>query len=165
VRIAGEAVVTVEGGMLTAAAGDAFSLTGGPASITLRGGAWINAATGVLCRATGAAQATIHLEGETIAGDVLVADQSAASLALTGGTALTGAIRGASLTLDGTSRWVLTADSTLRGFSDPAGISGSTITNVVGQGFVVTYDPSLAENAALGGLVYTLVGGGTLTPR
>lgn len=58
----------------------------------------------------------------------------------------------------------MTADSYLTSLTDTAGISGTTITNIVGNGHTVLCDASAAANSALGGRTYTLVGGGTLTP-
>ncbi len=43
--------------------------------------------------------------------------------------------------------------------------SGTTITSIVGNGHTVTYDSSLAANSYLGGKTYTLVNGGTLSPK
>jgi hypothetical protein len=46
------------------------------------------------------------------------------------------------LTLDGSSTWVVTADSYLTSLVDTAGISRTTITNITGNGHTVFYDPS-----------------------
>jgi hypothetical protein len=47
--------------------------------------------------------------------------------------------------------------------SDSAGISGSTITNTIGNGNTVYDDTS--SNASLNGATNRLVNGGALTPR
>lgn len=47
-------------------------------------------------------------------------------------------------------------------FTDPGGISGTQITNVIGNGNTVTYDKS--KNPGLNGLTYTLQNGGKLVP-
>ncbi len=78
---------------------------------------------------------------------------------------LTGRIGTAALTIDGSSVWRVTGDSTLSTFVDGAGISGSKITNVIGSGHTVTYNAALARNKALGGKIYKLVGGGELKPK
>lgn len=59
----------------------------------------------------------------------------------------------------------MTGNSTLTSLTDPDGISGDSITNIIGNGFTVTYDGNLTENSELGGKVYTLANGGTLTPK
>ena len=46
-----------------------------------------------------------------------------------------------------------------------ATIVGSAITNIVGNGFSVTYDATQSANSALAGKTYTLRNGGTLTPQ
>lgn len=68
------------------------------------------------------------------------------------------------LTLDASSTWELTADSYLSSLSDAAGISGSSITNIIGNGHNVYYDASLATNSQLAGKTYALVNGGELIP-
>jgi len=59
----------------------------------------------------------------------------------------------------------VTADSVLTGLIDVSGISGTSITNIIGNGHDVTYDAGLAANSALGGKTYTLVDGGHLLPK
>ena len=66
------------------------------------------------------------------------------------------------LTLDASSTWTVTADSYLTCLSDPDGISGTTITNITGNGHTVYYDAGACP--ALGGQTFTLSGGGTLQP-
>jgi hypothetical protein len=67
-----------------------------------------------------------------------------------------------SLTLDASSRWIVTADSYVTSLSDTAGISVATMSNVDGNGHTVYYDS--ASSPALGEKTYMLNGGGTLTP-
>lgn len=66
------------------------------------------------------------------------------------------------LTLDATSTWNVSRNCHVESFIDPAGISGSNVTNVTGNGHTVTYNP--AKNPVLGGLTYHLAGGGLLAP-
>ena len=68
-----------------------------------------------------------------------------------------------SITLDASSRWTVTGDSHVTTLSDSAGISGTTVKNVVGNGHTVYYDSS--ANPGLGAKTYTLSGGGTLVPE
>jgi len=94
------------------------------------------------------------------------ADQvSTVKLSLTTGSTLKGAVNAAntaksvSVTLDATSTRTLTGDSHVTSLAG-AKISGSTVTNVVGNGHKLTYDAS----NYLAGTTYTLAGGGTLSP-
>ncbi|MDR3745813.1 MAG: hypothetical protein P4K80_06750 [Acidobacteriaceae bacterium] len=56
----------------------------------------------------------------------------------------------------------MTGTSYLTTLSDVAGISGTTVSNIVGNGYTVYYESS--NNSSLGGLTYTLSGGGYLKP-
>lgn len=69
--------------------------------------------------------------------------------------------KSATLTLDSGSTWNITAASHLSCLNG-AVISGTNITNLVGNGFTVTYDANSCP--ALNGQTYTLSGGGTLQP-
>jgi hypothetical protein len=103
-----------------------------------------------------------------LSGAVNADEISTVSLTLQNGSTLNGAIdsankaKQASLTLDASSTWTLTADSYLTVLSDEKGISGSAVTNITGNGHTLYYDPSL--NAYLNGKTYGLNGGGTLKP-
>ena len=80
-------------------------------------------------------------------------------------TTLTGRINVAALSIDSTSSWTLTGNSILTTLIDPSGISGLLVTNITGNGYSVHYDSSLTGNEYLGGLTYSLVNGGVLTPE
>ncbi len=58
----------------------------------------------------------------------------------------------------------MTGDSRLTSLDDETGMSGTTITNITGNGHTVTYDATLAADAWLNGATHTLAGGGRLTP-
>jgi hypothetical protein len=104
-------------------------------------------------------------DDQELVGDVLTDDISSANLTLKDGSSLAGTIDSAALTLDASCTWTVTGASTLASLSDAAGISGSSITNVVGNGHTVTYDADLSANSALGGKTYSLVNGGQLVPK
>jgi hypothetical protein len=59
---------------------------------------------------------------------------------------VTGLIKDAALTLDTASKWNVTGDSLLTGLTNPGGVSGTTITNIYGNGHAVRYDASLAAH-------------------
>ena len=103
-------------------------------------------------------------DGETLIGNVVTDATSTAATTLSGGSTLTGTIDKSALTLDSSSTWKVTGNSVLTTVSDTGGIAGGSITNIVGNGHTVTYDPSLAANSALGGKTYSLAGGGELVP-
>ena len=108
---------------------------------------------------------TLNADGETLTGNLVTDNISSISAVLRNGSTLTGSINTAALDVDSTSTWAVTGDSALTSLSDSTGISGSSISNIVGNGHTVTYDSSLAANSALGGKVYALANGGQLKPR
>ena len=166
---------TMTGGTLsnTAATGPLFYVTNSTAVITLKGVS-VAAASGVLVKAatgnwgtSGSNGGTVVFtaDGETLTGDLLSDSSSSIAATLRNGTALTGKINSAALTLDATSIWNVTGDSQLTSLSDASGISGTTISNIHGNGHTVTYDATLSANSALGGKTYSLSGGGQLVPK
>ncbi|MFN8597540.1 MAG: hypothetical protein U0559_15330 [Anaerolineae bacterium] len=174
-----DGIFTMTGGSLAymAANGPLFYVTNSTGIVTLKGVA-VTAASSVLARAegndrwgnSGANGGTLILaaDGQVLSGDVSADKISSIALTLQNGSALTAAVNSdnaaktASLTLDASSTWTVTADSYLSCLSDEGGISGTTITNINGKGHTVYYNPSAC--AALNGQTYTLNGGGTLKP-
>jgi hypothetical protein len=169
-------VFTDTGGSLTALAGPILYVTNTTATINLAG-VTLRGSSGVLLDAaagqwgssgSNGGQAIVNAACQTLSGSVDVDAISTAILNLTDGSSLSGTIDSAgtaksvTLSLDGTSRWTVTGTSYLTVLSDSAGISGSTVTNIVGNGHTVYYTSS--ANPSLGGETYTLAGGGTLTP-
>jgi len=171
---AGTGTFTMDGGSYTSTAGPAFFVTNTNARITLdsvkvtsNSDTLINAAGTTRWGTSGSNGGTVTFTAENTAltGSLVTDSISSIDATLKNGASLTGAINSAALTLDATSSWSVTADSELASLSDTDGISGTSITNINGNGHTVTYDASLAANRALGGKTYTLTNGGTLTPE
>jgi hypothetical protein len=171
---------SMAGGSLayTATDGPLFYVTNSTAVILLKG-VNLTAASRTLVKATtgnwgnsGSNGGTVLLtaDGQTLTGKLVADAISSLTLTLQNGSRLTGAVnadhtaKAANLTLDASSSWNVTADSYLSTFSDASGISGTTITNITGNGHTVYYDASLAANSSLGGKTYSLNGGGMLKP-
>ena len=165
---------TMTGGSLEAKAGPLFLVTNSTATILLKH-VTAKAASGVLVdaaaqqwgtRGSNGGTADLQAIGQTLTGDVVVDAISAASLTLSEGSAWTGAINAArtagttTVTLDASSTWTLTADSTVTTLKG-AVVAGTTVTNIVSHGHTIRYGPA---SPGLGGKTYTLAGGGTLTP-
>jgi len=175
-------VFIMTGGSLayTPTSGPLFYVTNTTGVITLKG-VKINAPSGVLVQAVGndrwgtkgsnGGTVVFTADGQTLTGNMVADSISSLTINLTNGSTLNGAInadkaaKAASLTLDATSTWTVTADSYLTSLSDASGISSSSITNITGNGHNVYYDASLAANSALGGKTYDLVNGGKLMPK
>jgi hypothetical protein len=169
----GTASFTMTGGSLSTTAGAAFYVTNTNAVIVLKDGATVTSSSSVLLSAeadkwgtTGSngGVVTLYADNETLDGDVRADDISSIAIVLMNGTTYSGAIDSAAVSLDATSTWNVSGDSIITILSDVSGISGSSITNIIGNGHTVYYDGSLSANSALGGLTYSLVNGGTLAP-
>jgi uncharacterized protein (TIGR03437 family) len=155
---------TISGGTLTATSGDAFYAQGASGAFVAKAGAVLKASSGNIVNSVTSGAAVFTADGETLTGNIVADSTSTTAATLQNGTALTGTVTNAALTIDSTSSWSVTANSTLTSFVDKSGISGSSITNVTGNGYTVYYNATLAANSYLGGLTYALVKGGVLTP-
>ncbi|MEO8564295.1 MAG: immunoglobulin domain-containing protein [bacterium] len=190
VRSSGGTIVVVDGSITTAAVGaSGLFATGTGTRVTMTRGsvtttgasspaigaslgaivdvarAKLRVGSATLISATDASTVTLLAEGDSLPGLVTADASSTVRLTLTKGATLSGAVQGASVSLDSTSTWNVTAPSAVTAFSDPLLVAGATVTNVIGNGFTVTYDSARPENAALGGRTYALTGGGSLAPR
>jgi hypothetical protein len=118
---------------------------------------------------THAAVGNLYLGGsKTYTGDVKADSYSKANVAIQTGATLEGSINNANtallatLTMDAASTWVLTANSYINGLITNPAISGTSVTNIKGNGYNVYYTAS--ANTALNSQTYSLVGGGSLMP-
>lgn len=175
-----EGSFTMTGGSLanSAATGPLFFVTNATGTITLHG-VEVSAGSGTLVQASATdrwgtsgsngGHAVLIADAQTLEGNLSADGISTLSVRLEQRSSLTGAInadgeaKAATLTLDASSSWVVTADSHLNTLSGAA-IDGDSVTNIVGNGHNVTYDATSAANAPLAGGTYHLVGGGTLHP-
>ncbi|WP_304018950.1 hypothetical protein [Methanospirillum hungatei] len=170
----GKGIFTMEGGTLNNRDGSLFFVTNTDALITLNG-VKINAGSGVLVNASATSRwgktgenggkVTFTAYNEILNGSFYTDEISSIAIKLLNNTELTGEIHTADLELDATSTWSLTGDSTITGLTDPDGISGNIITNIIGNGYTVTYNPDNEECSALEGKTYSLVNGGILLPK
>lgn len=167
----GAATVTIVGGKLISTEGDAFYVTGetgnaANATITISGGAVINAGSGNLVNMVSSGTATFSVDGTPLTGNIITTGTGGTvNTVLKNGASLTGKINTSGLVLDAASAWTLTANSNVTYIVNPAIVSGSTITNIIGNGFSVHYDASQTQNSYLQGKIYSLANGGFLTPN
>jgi hypothetical protein len=173
-----DGVFTMSGGSLayTDAGGPLFYVTNTTGNITLKG-VQVSASSGTLLKAEGndrwgtsganGGTANFTADAQTLSGNFTADAISSLNLTLINASTLTGAInpensaKAANLTLDASSTWTVTADSYLTCLTNPT-ISGTNISNIIGNGHTVYYDPGACP--ALSSMTYTLAGGGTLTP-
>jgi hypothetical protein len=174
-----EGTFSMTGGLLSDTATDSplFYVNNTTAIINLKGVS-VKAASGILVKAaagdwgnagSNSGTANLTADAQTLNGDFTADSISVLNLSLQNGSILSGAInaahtaQSASLSLDATSTWMVTSDSYLTSINGTA-ISGSSVTNITGNGHNVYYDASNSANSALNGESYSLVGGGSLQP-
>ena len=156
----------------TATTGPAIFVTNSTGIITLTGVTISNSSTQFIKAAAGSwgtsgsngGHVIFTADNETISGTIICDNISSIALTFQNGTNYTGLIDSASLTMDATSSWTLSGTSYIRVFSDASGISGTSITNITGNGYNIYYNPNLSGNSSLGSKTYSLVNGGYLLP-
>ena len=149
----GSSHFTMTGGKLTSNNGHVFHVTNTNAVITLSGVDIVNNdSDNVLLSVCddgwsgGSNIAALNADGQTLEGTILVGIDSTLTMSLADGSVYTGAISGSitngkgasvsssvgkvSVTLDSTSKWVLTADTYISSFSGPAA-------NVISNGYTL----------------------------
>jgi hypothetical protein len=136
----GNATIKLNGGSLTATAGDAFYVTGADgnaafATINVSGGAAISASNGNILNVDTSSAATFTASGETLTGNFIADSTSAITNSLQNGTTLTGCINAAKLlTIDSTSTWNATSNSVVTSLTNSGTINligNLTTTNVL----------------------------------
>ncbi len=155
---------TINGGSVTATAGDALLATGASAAFTVKGGATLSGSSGNLVNSINSGSATFLADGETLAGNLIADSTSILTATLQNNTKLAGVVTNGAIAIDATSAWTLSGNSVLTSLNDASGIVGLTVTNIVGNGYNVTYNASLSANSYLNGKTYGLAGGGYLLP-
>ena len=167
-----EGTFGMEGGSFSAAQGPLFFVNNTKGIVHLRN-VKLSATSGVLVNAAASrwgrsgsngGHVELTVENQVLTGDINVDKISSTIVALKNHSVLSGALHAASLVVDATSQWNVTADSTLTGLTDLEAISGDTIPNIHGNGHTVRYKPNLAANQWLGGKTWKLTEGGTLSP-
>jgi hypothetical protein len=164
------------GGSLRATSGPLFFVTNTSALIELSG-AKLAEPSGVLLDVaasrwgpTAANGGSVVLDAvrQSLSGSVEADRLSSVTLDLKTSSSLTGAVNTANtaksvtVVLDKSSTWTVTAGSHLTALEDAGAISHGEVTNIIGNGHTVYYDP--AANPDLDGRTYKLVDGGTLRP-
>ena len=169
---------TMTGGELsnTATKGPLFFVTNSTGVINLTGVA-VTANSGDLINAsasrwgnegTNGGTVILTADDQNLAGNITADTISSVELTLKNGSTLKSAInptnsaRAVKVTLDATSSWNVSANSYITILSNPDGISGTTVTNIKGNGFTVFYNS--ASCPELNGETYSLTEGGNLTP-
>jgi len=155
--------LVVNGGTMTATAGPAIYVENETAVITAENSAAFSASTNDIIASDDSSAVTFTATAETLTGNLVASTASTFAASLTSSTTLKGIVTNVALTIDATSKWNVTGNSVLTTLSDASGISGTTISNITGNGYTIYYKSSL--NSALGAKTFTLAGGGYLKPE
>jgi hypothetical protein len=173
-----EGTFNMSGGSLTLSGlnGPLFYVTNSTANILLKG-VNLSVASGNLIEAAAGdwgnqgkngGNVILTADSQTLTGNFRADAISTLQATLQNSSILTGAInaentaKSVKLTLDASSIWNVTADSSITCLNDADGVSGTSISNINGNGHTVTYVSSSCS--ALNGVTYTLSGSGTLQP-
>jgi len=163
----GKAIIT--GGSLHSTTSAAILVREANAAITVQHGTVITSGTGIIVEAKSsdktASKVSFMANDNALKGAFISDANSSIEITLANGSTLKGTIKSAALSLDVSSTWTVAEDSVLTVLDDKAGISGTTITNIIGNGHNVYYAKDLDANSTLGGLTYSLVNGGRLIPQ
>jgi hypothetical protein len=160
----------------TASKGPLFFVTNSTGVINLSN-VTVTAASGELINAgvnrwgnegTNGGTVILTADSQNLAGSITADKLSSVELTLKNGSTLKSAVNPTNsaktmkLTLDATSSWNVTANSYISTISDPDSITGTTVTNIKGNGFTVYYNTATCPE--LGGKTYSLSEGGSLVP-
>lgn len=105
-------------------------------------------------------------DAETLSGKVICDKISSVSIALKNNTTFTGSINTdnklakVTISLDSTSKWIVTSDSYVIALTD----SDSSLTNIKSNGHTIYYDATNSANSWIGGKTISLSDGGKLVP-
>ncbi|MCC8396812.1 autotransporter outer membrane beta-barrel domain-containing protein [Paraburkholderia sp. MMS20-SJTR3] len=156
-------VVTVNGGNVTSATGPAFLANGGTADLIVQNGTVATAGNGTLLNLTNGSNVTFTASNENLTGNIFADVASTGNVFLTNHTTLTGQIDPVDVTIDDTSAWNVTANSTLGGLTNagnvvfvaPTGdptLAGSyktvTTSSYVGNGGAIALNTYLGADAS-----------------
>jgi hypothetical protein len=152
--------------------GPAFYVTNTKAVINLKE-TEVKSSSGTLLKAAAGSWGNSGSNGGTVSftsdnvvlsGSIVSDTISSITAAFKNGSSYTGTINKAALTLDASSRWTVTGNSVLTSLEDTGGITGTSVKNIIGNGYTVYYDPGLGANKVLAGKTYSLQNGGFLRP-
>lgn len=160
------------GGSFEAHQGPLFYVTNATGEIELDNVA-LKADSGVLVKAAAdrwgvkgrnAGHALVRTRHQTLTGDLVVADGGSIELALNEASTLHGRSQGASLSIDASSRWELTGDSSVVSLTLAGATPQAKLAHIDSHSHDIAYDAHAKANAWLSGKRWPLPGGGHLQP-
>ncbi|WFU13314.1 autotransporter outer membrane beta-barrel domain-containing protein (plasmid) [Rhizobium sp. CB3090] len=151
--------VNISGGALTSSAGPAILADGGNANINISGAPNLGSSNGDILQLTNGSNVTFTASSATLNGNIMSDASSTGLVNLTNGSVLSGSIDPVAMTIDASSRWSVTGNSSLTTLSNAGTVAyaapsnpldastyhTATVDNYIGNGGV------LALHTALGG--------------
>jgi len=165
------ALVAADGGSMTVSGGTASTEGSDSPAVVLSGDAVLSL-SGVSLSAKSSdlisvlsGDCTLNADAQALSGTVTILDDATLTLNLENGSSFTGAFgdtfpANASVSLDASSIWSLTADTNVTVFVN----EDATHQNIESNGFSIYYDSNAPENESLNGQSFALPGGGFLVP-
>lgn len=165
------ALVAADGGTMDFSGGTVSTEGSDSPVIVLSGGSVLSIGNAALSSANSdllmvlSGDCTLNADAQALSGTVTILDDATLMLNLTNGSIFTGTFgdslpANASVTLDASSVWSLTADTNVTVLIN----EDATHQNIESNGFSICYDSNAPENAPLNGQSFALPGGGFLIP-
>lgn len=157
--------VSFTGDTLNANGGHIVYDTAANLNVTFNGKDSVHLSSGNLIYTCGGGTVQATMKRERLTGNIYADATSSITALLEDTTALSATVTNASMSLDATSRWTLTAHSHIITLANTTGVNltALTVSNITGNGFNVYY--STTSNSWLAGKKYALVNGGCLLPE
>ena len=154
--------VNISGGGLTSTAGPAILANSGNANINIAGAPSLGSSNGDILQLTNGSNVTLTANGATLNGNVISDASSTGLVNLTNGSLLSGSIDPVAMTIDASSRWSVTGNSSLTTLTNAGTVAYAapsnpldastyhtvTVDNYVGNGGVLALHTALGSDAS-----------------
>jgi fibronectin-binding autotransporter adhesin len=154
--------VNISGGGLTSSAGPAILANGGNANINIAGAPSLGSSNGDILQLTNGSNVTLTANGATLNGNIMSDASSTGLVNLTNGSLLSGSIDPVAMTIDASSRWSVTGNSSLTTLTNAGTVAYAapsnpldastyhtvTVDNYVGSGGVLSLHTALSGDAS-----------------
>ncbi|WP_339071788.1 autotransporter outer membrane beta-barrel domain-containing protein [Methylovirgula sp. 4M-Z18] len=151
--------ITISGGAFKSTAGPAILANSGNANITLTGAPAFSFSNGDLLQLTNGSDVTLTAQGATLSGDIVADASSTGLIDLSAGSTYTGAIDPVALTIDSTSQWNVTGNSSLTTLTNAGTVAYAAPSNPLDAStyHTITVDNYIGQGGRL--LMNTYLGG------
>ncbi|MFB2567056.1 autotransporter outer membrane beta-barrel domain-containing protein [Rhizobium sp. IMFF44] len=143
--------VNISGGALTSTAGPAILANGGNANINISGAPNLASSNGDILQLTNSSNVTLTANGATLLGNIISDASSTGLVNLTNGSLLSGSIDPVAMTIDASSRWSVTGNSSLTTLTNAGTVAYAAPSNPLDAStyHTVTVDNYTGNNGTL----------------